>query len=418
MPATAVALILLLTRGIGATIFQTGDDIHISNVHRIPDDYYAFGQNITVDGLIEGDLTAGGYEALTNGTVNESQNVFAYRLNHTGAIGNSLRAFVNTAEIDGRVGRSVVIFAYDARIGKGAVIERDVHIGGYTARLEGTVGGNATIRADRIYISGEIGGDVDLDGEQVTISPPTVIKGNLTYTSKKEIVIDPASGVTVLGETKWRQPTRETDEDEEGNGSTALRSVVLQVSKLLAAFLFGVIVIYLFKRYAQESFNQLRTRLAVSAATGFLSLFVLIVAVIILAVSVVFVIVGLALISGKLAPVGAVVLILSILMVPISSFAAVSGGVVFYSGKILVAMLVGFLMVKMFKPDPTVLGKGQLLLGLIVLTLLFSMPYAGFLIYLLAAIIGAGAIVLGIKSCRPAGGQSTGSNASPSTAHT
>jgi cytoskeletal protein CcmA (bactofilin family) len=409
--ASAVALTLLLAGGAGATIIQTSDDIHISNLHHIDDDFYAFGQTITVDGLIEGDLVAGGYEVFTNGDVTGSQNVFAYRLHHTGTIGNSLRAFVNTAEIDGRVGRSIVIFAYDTRIGKGAIIERDVTIGGYSAHLEGTVGGKATVRADRIYISGEIRGDVDIEGRHITISPPTVIKGNLTYTSEKEIEIDPASGVTVLGETKWKKPERKDEEKEKG--ALSLRSVVLEISKLLAAFLFGIIVIYVFKRYAQESFNQLRTRFAVSAAVGFLALLIVIASVIILLISVVLIIIGLALISGNLAPVGAMVLILSILTVPIASFVTVSGGIVFYSGMILFALLLGYLAVKIFKAEPAMLGKGQLLLGLIVLAVLFAIPYVGFPIYLLITIIGAGGIILGIKNCRPATEQSSSSNMSP-----
>lgn len=401
---SAVALTLLLAGGVRTTIMQTGDDIHISNLHHINDDFYAFGQNITVDGLIEGDLVAGGYEVFTNGDVTESQNVFAYRLHHTGTIGNSLRAFVNTAEIDGHVGRSVMILAYDTRIGKGAMIERDVHIGGYSARLEGTVGGKATVRADRIYISGEIRGDVDIEGKHITLSPPTVIKGNLTYTSQEELKIDSTTGVTVLGETRWKKPERK-EEDEKEKGGLALRSVVLQVSKLLAAFLFGIIVIYVFKRYAQESFNQLRTRFAVSVALGFLALLIVIAAVVILLVSVVFIIIGLSLISGNLAPVGAIVLILSILTVPIASFVTVSGGIVFYSGKILFALLLGYLAVKILRAEPVVLGKGQLLLGLIVLTVLFSIPYVGFPLYLLITIIGAGGIILGIKNCRPASDQ-------------
>lgn len=399
----------LFAGGVQATTIQSGDNIHISNLHRIEDDLYAFGSNVTVDGVIKGDLVAGAYEVFTNGEVTESQNVFAYKLHHTGTVGNSLRAFVNTVVIDGRVGRSVILFAYDTRIGKGAVIERDVDIFGYITRVDGTVGGNVTIEGARIVISGEIGGDVDLEGDQITILPPAVIRGNLTYTCKKEVEIDTAAGVMILGQTQWKQPERGADEEEEGGAG--FRETVLHVSKLLAAFLFGIIVIYLFRKYAQESFNQLRTRFAVSVAAGFLSLLILVVAVLILVVSVVFIIVGLALISGKLAPVGALVLILSILMVPITSFATVSGGIIFYSGKILFALLVGYLLLRVFKPRPAVLSKTQLLLGLIVLTLLFSVPYVGFLIYLLVTIAGTGGIVLGIKNYRPGLDQSQSSDA-------
>ncbi|MFQ6007354.1 MAG: hypothetical protein ACE5K8_00220 [Candidatus Zixiibacteriota bacterium] len=407
---TAAVLALPFARYTQATSIQGDGNIHISNLHEIDDDLYAFGENVTVDGLIKGDLVVGARDVFINGEVTESENIICYKLHHTGFVHNSLRAFANTITIDGRVGRSLMFFGYDCRIGKGASIERDVTIGGYSARLEGTVGGKATIWADRIYLSGEIEGDVELEGKQITISPPTTIKGNLTYTSEKEIDIDPSAGVTVLGKTEWKQPEQKPEKEHEDKAGAGLRDVVFEVSKLLAAFLFGIIVILVFRRYARESFEQLRTRFAVSVAAGFLTLLIVIGAVLILLVSVVFILIGLALISGNLAPVGALVLVLSILMVPITSFAAVSGGIVFYSGKILFALLVGYLLVKLFKSQPALLGKGQLLLGLIVLTLLFAVPYVGFLIYLLVTIIGAGGIVLGIKSCRPAVQKATGTS--------
>ena len=398
--AILVLVTLLFTGYAQAMSIQRGDNIHISNLHQIDNDFYAFGQNVIVDGLIKGDLVVGAYEVFINGEVTESENVFAYKLHHTGSVGNSLRAFANTVMIDGKVNRSVIIFAYDAHIGNGAVIERDVDILGFTARIDGTVGGDATIRTAKIVISGEIGGDVDIEAEEIRIVPPAVIKGNLRYCCEKEVEIDTVAGVTILGETRWEQPKEENGEDEEKTGTAAFKTVMFKFSKMLAAFLFGIIVVYLFRRHAEVSFRQLRTRFSVSIATGFLFLLILVVAVLILVISAIFLLVGLALISGELAPLGALVLILSMLMMPITAFTTVSGGIIFYSGKIIFAFLVGYLLARIFKSEVALLGKAQLLFGLIILALLFAVPYVGFLIYLLVSIAGAGAIVLGIKNCR------------------
>jgi len=390
-----------------ATSIERGDNIHISNLHQIYDDLYAFGSNVTVDGLIKGDLVVGAYEVFINGEVTESENIFAYKLHHTGTVGNSLRAFANTVVIDGRVGRSLMFFGYDCRIGKGAVVERDMNINGFSVRVDGTVRGNATIRAVRVVISGEIGGDVDIEGEEIRIVPPAVIKGNLRYCCAKEVEIDTLAGVTILGETRWEQPDEENGEDEK-TGAAAFKAMIFKISKILASFLFGIIVVYLFRRYAEVSFHQLRTRFSVSFATGFLFLLILVAALLILAISAIFLLVGLALISGELAPLGALVLVLSMLMVPITAFTTVSGGIIFYSGKIMFAFLVGYLLMRIFKSEAALLGKAQLLLGLIILALLFAVPYVGLLIYLLVSIAGAGAIVLGIKKCRAEVGRPKG----------
>ncbi len=397
--STILVVTLLFAGYAQATSIQSGENIHISNLHQIDDDLYAFSKNVTVDGLIKGDLVVGAYEVFINGEVTESENIFAYKLHHTGTVGNSLRAFANTVVIDGRVGRSLMFFGYDCHIGKGAVVERDVSISGFTARIDGTVGGDVTIRTAKIVISGEIGGDVDIEAEEIRIIPPALIKGNLRYFCAKEVEIDTLAGVTILGETRWEQPDKENGEDEK-TGGAAFKTMIFKISKVLAAFLFGIIVVYLFRRYAEVSFHQLRTRFSVSFATGFLFLLILVVAVLILAVSAIFLLVGLALISGEMAPLGALVLILSMLMVPITAFTTVSGGIIFYSGKIMFAFLVGYLLARIFKSEVALLGKAQLLFGLIILALLFAVPYVGLLIYLLVSIAGAGAIVLGIKNCR------------------
>ena len=99
-------------------------------------------------------------------------------------------------------------------------------------------------------------------------------------------------------------------------------------------------------------------------------------------------------------------LLFTALLVPVQAsagtvnVATVSGGIIFYSGKIMFAFLVGYLLARIFKSEVALLGKAQLLFGLIILALLFAVPYVGLLIYLLVSIAGAGAIVLGIKNCR------------------
>ncbi len=389
-------LLLLLAAGPARGIsFETSENVHISNLHRIDDDLIAWGSNITVDGLIEGDLITGGYTVNTNGHTRGSENVFAFKYHHTGKIDGALRAFANLTELDGYVGRSVLVAGNDIRIGEKAVIEKDVVLRGGQVHFNGLAKGNADISAKTIYIGGIISGDALLAGDEINITAPTVIKGDLVYVSETEAKLNLSSGVTILGETTWRLP----DEDCDGNVGI-ITSGVIGTAKLLAAFLFGVILLFLFKKYALEAVNQLRGRLAVATATGLLSLIIFAISVVILVISVTFVLVGLALVYGEGAPVGALVLSLSILMIPITSFITVSGGVLFYSGKIIIGLVVGYTAVRLVKRNAAYLSKSQLLVGLIITTAVFSIPYIGPLLYVVISIIGAGAIVLGIKHCR------------------
>lgn len=391
-------LLLLLTACSGWCIsFENEENIHISNLHRIDDDLFAWGSNVTVDGLIEGDLISGGYTVNTNGHTRGSENIFAFKFHHTGRVDGALRGFCNLSEVDGYVGRSVLLYGNDIRIGEKAVIEKDVVMGGAKVHFDGMAKGNADISAESIYFSGIINGDVLLRGDNINVLAPAVIKGNLTYVSPDKANLELDSGVIILGETDWQL----SDEDDDSeNGGSSLTSTVVETSQLLAAFLFGVILLFLFHKYALEAANQLRSRFAVATATGLLSLIIFVVSLLILVVSVIFVLIGLTLARGDAALLGALVLALSLLMVPITSFITVSGGVLFYSGKVIFALLAGYLLVRIFKPSATYLSRFQLLLGLILLTLVFSIPYIGLLIYFVVSIVGAGAIVLGVKYCR------------------
>ncbi len=390
-------LLFVFVFSAGATTFQTDDDIHISNLHQIDDDLYAFCQNIRVDGVINGDLIVGAYNIITNGRVEGSQDVAGYKLYHTGTVGNSLRAFVNTAIIEGSVDGSVLMFGYDCQISQGAVIGKDVTARGFSVRIDGTVKRNVDVLAERIVISGNIEGDVTLEGKRIKILPPAVILGDVTYTSEEELKIDTTAGVVVKGNVKWLLPEKTEEEEAEGETFFSFQQIIFKLSKLFAAFLFGIILLSLFRTTVTSSLEELRSRFAVSAATGFLFLLILLAAIVILVISSVFLIVGLALVSGKLALLGAIILILSMLMVPISTFTVVSGGMIFYSGKILIAFLLGYLIVRIFSPQAATINKKQLFLGLVVLSVLCSIPYFGVILYIVVCLIGAGGIVLGLR---------------------
>jgi len=57
-------------------------------------------------------------------------------------------------------------------------------------------------------------------------------------------------------------------------------------------------------------------------------------------------------------------------------------------------------LVKKIKKNPVLLSKTQLLLGLIVLAIIFAIPYLGIVLYLIGSMAGAGAIILAIRKVK------------------
>ncbi|MDD5425227.1 MAG: polymer-forming cytoskeletal protein [candidate division Zixibacteria bacterium] len=396
--ATAIILIacgsVLFNTAYGA-VFKSGKDIEISKLHQLDNDFYVYGDNLLIDGTIKGDLLAFVNKATIRGNLESSANIGTTELVHQGVINGTLRVFAQRAEIYGHVSRSVLIFGQIVKLYQGSMVLKDVDLYASEVNLEGTVSGNARIYADTLYFSGIIEGNLDIDADRITIAPPAVIKGNLTYSSKNEVVIESPAGVTIVGTTTWNLP----EEEKKAKSDINLTSILIRLSCMLATFFFAILIFKIFRPYAVESFNQLKNSFGASFAAGVVGLLIIIFCFLILLVSVGLFLAGIILISSDYFFPGSLLLVIFTLLIPITSFASVSGGVIFYSGKIIVAALIGHFIIGRLRSRHKILSSTSLFLGLVILLILFSIPYLGLYFYLLAGITGSGAIFLGIKKC-------------------
>ena len=393
-------MILLLTGAAGAAVFEHGDEVHITNLHRIEGDLYASGNTVTVDGYIGGDFCCFSNTVNSNGEVAASENICAYNYRQGGRVDGSLRAFAYQAEIEGYIGRSLLLVGFETRVGSRAVIRRDLVASGYKFDFAGRLMGNLKAEAENVHITGTIDGDVKVEAKRLVIAPPAVIKGNLTYTCEHQMEIDTAGGVVVLGDIVWQLPGKEEKLEEESSPTAGLKNSLIEISRILASFLLGLIIIFLFGRYAEETTKQLRTRPTIAVAVGLLTVLVGILSLLALFTSLMLLIIGLVMLSGEMAVIGAMLLVVSILMLPISTFAGLFSGALCYLGTIAFAPVLGCLLMRLARKEPSPIGKLPLLLGLVVIALLSWIPYIGTAIYLIFSVLGAGGIVLGIRHCR------------------
>jgi len=299
-----------------AITYRSSDRIHITNLHLLTDDLYAFGSYISVDGQIDGDLISGAYEVDVNGVISGSQNIFAYNYYHRGKTDGAVRVFAYSSTIDGYIGRSLLAFTNMIKIGQGSTIEKDAVIIGNAAFVEGTVSGNFKFEGGSIHLSGLFNRNVEIVAGKISITPPAIINGDFTYTTENKIDFDTLSGVTVLGETNWKEPVDGADEEEQGS---PWASVVKTGAFILGAFIFGIILIHVFRRYTEETLQQLKTRFPVAVASGFLTFLVTATSIILLVISLLLFLIGMIMINGDPAVLGAVILVFSIPLLPIFS---------------------------------------------------------------------------------------------------
>ena len=393
--AAFVATIVFAWTGVRASVWEHEDVLEISRLHTIDDDLWAFSNTFRLDGSVTGDVISFAYQTDVSGKINGSLQTFTRFFRMNGSVDGSARVFAQTIVFSGYIGRSVVSAAESFTLDDGAVIGRDARVWGNQITINGTIRNNAELSSDRIEIKGTIEGDAHLSGRKIVIMPPAVIQGNLVYETKDSADLTIEPGVTVIGTTTW-EPHVEAPKDEKSHLGT---DILLSISSLLAAFLFGVIVVRIFRPYAEESYRQLRNRIGISFATGVASVFAIFFCVLILVIAIFSIVAGILLIdSGGLAIFGGPLLVVSILLIPLTSFLSVSGAIILYSGKIIVAFVLGAMIVKSV-PGQSPLRASALLIGLIALGILFAIPYVWCLIYILVSILGAGAIILGIRNC-------------------
>lgn len=394
-----IGLTMLLASPIEATTTEGGDNVHISALHEIDDDFYAFSNKIKVDGVVTGDFFGIGGEAEVKGNIGGSGNFFCQFLDHNGSVDGSLRFVGQRLTVTGRVGGSIVGAGQTVFIRQGSIVEKDVNIAAAEIDLDGTILGRAVCVGDNatVRVTGQIGGDLDIQAHKITIAPPAVIRGNLIYHTETEDQLTIEPGVTVIGTTTWQPPDTGSEDD-----TGILPDIAYALANLLAAFIFGILVLKLFRPYTEESFRQLRERVTASVAAGLVSLLGLIMAIVVLVLALIGTGAGTVLLSGDLAFLGVAVLVLSLLALPISSFITVAGAIILYSGKIVVGLVLGYLVLGLIRSEQAKPGKMALFIGLLLLTIGSALPYLGLVIYALTMLIGSGAIVLGIYRCRHA----------------
>ena len=395
LPFLLIGLTMLLVTPIGATTVESGNDVHISHLHEIDDDFYAFSDKIRVDGVITGDFAGFGRDVVIKGNIGQSGNFACQYMDHNGSIEGSLRFLGERLTVSGRVGGSILGAGSSITIHQGSIVEKDINIAANEINIDGTILGNATCSGNNVRVTAQIGGDLEVKANKIIIAPPAVIRGNLVYHTKNEDQLTLEPGVTVVGTTTWEAPKSAKEDD-----TSILPDIAYAIANLLAAYIFGIIVFKLFKPYTEESFRQLRERVTASIAAGLVSLLGLVMAVIILLLALAGTGIGTLLLSGELAFLGVCLLVFSLLALPISSFITVSGAIILYSGKIMVGLVLGHMTLNLIRPRQAKPGKAALFIGLILITLATALPYVGLVFYLLTMLIGAGAIVLGVYRCR------------------
>lgn len=346
---------------IGALV--TTDRYIVSEDAVISEDQYVTAMSAIVEGTIDGDLTIFSGNVTISGTVTGSVTTFSsgtVHITETGSVGGSLNGAAASLRLAGSVGSDVFFTAASVVIEDTATVGRDAISFGGTFRVEGSVIRDVRGRTFRISIDGDVGGDVDVATQFLSVGPTAVIAGDVLYRSPGDA--DFAAGATVDG-TITKLPTQ-------GNFVYGLILSIATVVTFLGFIVAGIVALWAVRGTGSRAVGAVLTRPIRAFFVGLATVIALPALVVLFAVT----LVGIP-VAAVLLAVGVILFVIG----PVPALTALGNRVLVRRGGLFGAFLVG-----------AVLWR----LGI------WLIPYVGAVIYVVGMVWGIGGWVLGALAAR------------------
>ncbi len=353
-----IVLGILLALPTLAAVFDSPNLITKDQI--INDDVYIASNNVDVEGLINGDLTVAAGTVTLNGKVNGDVVVTGGKLIINGEVTDDVRAAGGEIDINGKINDDLIAAGGEVTIGKDAIILGSASIFSGSVDAHGKVGEDLDIvsysRGD-VNIGGETDGNMNVKASNIHLLNSAKINGQFNYTSNNEAMID--QGAEIKGGSHYTII---------GNTSFGRETISFIIYWFLASLITGIILILIFPEWLDAVGVSIKKNPLKSMGIGAIS----------------FVIVSLLVIFFFVTIIGIPIALLFLLFFVIA----------LYLTKIFTSIWIGSLA---FYRRRKKLGRGELILrftgGLIILTILFALPYLGYLARFLSLILGFGGII-------------------------
>ncbi len=267
-----IGLIAAIPLAIGITTanaqtFRSGNAVSISSDQTINSTLYTSGRNIDVAGNVNGDVICAGQNINISGTITGDVLCAGQNIQITGTVEGSVRLAGQNVTITGRIQRNVSAASQDFTVSARSTINGDISTVGQDAAINGTVGRDIAAANTNLTINSRVGRNVTSTGNQLTLGNSANIRGNVEYTSPKQL--DRENGAQVAGRTIHHQTEQTSDSKPVfGLAFSWLFALYLFVSMLLIALVLVLLMPQIFQRATDRTLaNPLMTVLIGFAAS-------------------------------------------------------------------------------------------------------------------------------------------------------
>lgn len=387
---------------------------------------FAFGDTVTINGKVNGDIFTGGTTVRITDTAEVNGNVFAgaQTIQVDGRVTGSVFGGSASMTLEGSVGRNLYYGGFSFESQSGSVVTLDQYTGGYQALLAGEVGRDLKVGAGAVELSGKIGrnAEIYLDNTStddvgqmpnfvpylpapvqpgLRVAESAQVGGKLTYTSAVP-QSDAIQGLTpdqVVYQTPV--PAPEGPQIPAAQPRLEVRVPFLGwffklMRELVALLVFGGLALWLMPNLTNKVVEQARFNVLPAAGYGLLTILLgyfaaFVIASLLLGLGLLLALVTLGSVSGPVFGLG-----FSALGLALAVFAFLIGT----GSKVVVSLLVGGLLVDKIAPQTPNRKVWVLLAGVFLYALIRSIPFIGWLVALVATLIGMGAMYLAYRASR------------------
>jgi cytoskeletal protein CcmA (bactofilin family) len=201
-------------------------------------DYYALGDLLEIAGVVQGNAYLAGTQVQIEGEIQGNLFVIAGSLEIKGKVHGKVWALSGGATFSGEVGE-LVLLAASAQLLYPGKVQKDLTLCAGNAEIDDWIGGNATVLASNLKVSGTIEQNLKGFVGKLRILPKAWIKGDLRYKSNEAALID--SEAQIGGKIVYQQaPLRDF------RGVIIGSKIAGFLMNFLYTFVIGIVIIRLF----------------------------------------------------------------------------------------------------------------------------------------------------------------------------
>jgi|YNPBryunderm2012_1023409.scaffolds.fasta_scaffold00188_11 hypothetical protein len=435
----------IFVRPVEATVID--DDGSLPANETINDDLLISGRDVILDGTVNGTVIAAGNRVIVNGTINGDLFMFGSDviLSESGKVAGNLFGAARYMEVRGNVGGSVfggsaaLLIGNNAKIGRnvyyggyslesmaGSSVNTDTFVGVYQAILNGEIKRNLRASAAALEINGTIGGDavVDVSSPEsgdtamwfmpmqpglppairpgLRISSQSVIGGDLKYTSptdQSSAIQGRPAGQIIYQTPVPTQTDQKPSPSQPPRGIFALpvvKAIVNLLRNLITLLILGGLVLWLLPNFFQRTVDEANRQPLASTGVGLLGLLggyagALLAGAVIFGVGILLSLITLGGLSNAIFGIG---------FSSLAVFTAAFTLLVAYGSKLVASFWVGQLLVRQIAPQAQNPRLWAFLAGVLIYVILRAIPILGWVIGLLATLLGLGALWYAFQSYR------------------